>query len=262
LFQLKKYSGNAGVPKKAKSEAYGLALPCLPQQEVVFYIYFYAKNEREKKVSWFSDASRSRSHFTSPALAVKTIGTPKIGGNFTLVDQDGIPRTSNSFKGDYILVYFGFTYCPDICPTELTKMAAVVNNIDAAFGPVIQPLFISVDPWRDDVARVRGYVKNFHPRMIGLTGTPDQVQQVTKAYRVYYSKPPQREENEDYLLDHSIFIYMLDRDGKFLDYFGVNKDVVEITQKVKQHIRERDQLPESLLERIKALWPFGKEDAY
>jgi protein SCO1/2 len=246
LFQLKKYSGNAGVPKKTKSGRglwLGTALFAATGSGLL-YLFLREKRKREE------------------ALAVKTIGTPKIGGNFTLVDQDGIPRTSNSFKGDYVLVYFGFTYCPDICPTELTKMAAVVNNIDAAFGPVIQPLFISVDPWRDDVARVRGYVKNFHPRMIGLTGTPDQVQQVTKAYRVYYSKPPQREENEDYLLDHSIFIYMLDRDGKFLDYFGVNKDVVEITQKVKQHIRERDQLPESLLERIKALWPFGKEDAY
>ena len=156
--------------------------------------------------------------------------------------------------------------------------------LDAAYGPIIQPLFISVDPWRDDVARVRGYVKStwmwygggavvvvvmryinvladFHPRMIGLTGTPDQVQQVTRAYRVYYSRPPQKED-EDYLLDHSIFIYMMDRDGKFVDYFGVNKDEVEITQRVKQHIKERDQLPESFLDKIKSLWPFGKGDSY
>eukprot|EP01047_Picozoa_sp_COSAG01_P077483 COSAG01_NODE_13968_length_1513_cov_1.596181_2_plen_140_part_00 len=112
------------------------------------------------------------------------------------------------YRGEWLLLYFGFTHCPDICPNELNKITEVINALDASMyvGPVVRPVLITVDPRRDSVEKMRSYIQQFHPRMHGLTGTAAQVRAVTKAYRVYFN--PTNDDDENYLVDHSIIAYL------------------------------------------------------
>lgn len=135
-------------------------------------------------------------------LENKSVGRPQIGGPFTLLDQHGKDFTEKDLMGKWSLIYFGFTNCPDICPEELDKMSAVVNMIDKESGPIVTPVFVSVDPARDGVAQVAAYVDEFHPRLIGLTGDYDSVKKACKSYRVYFSTPPDAKATDDYLVDH------------------------------------------------------------
>ncbi|KAF9152860.1 Cu-binding protein [Linnemannia schmuckeri] len=167
-----------------------------------------------------------------------TYGKPKIGGPFSLIDQNGIRTTNEDFKGRYMLIYFGFTNCPDICPEELDKMAEVLDTVkaDPEIGDVITPIFITCDPQRDTVAEVNEYVKDFHKDLIGLTGTLEEIARVAKSYRVYFSKPPKVNPGEDYLVDHSIFFYLMAPDGSFVDCYAKDHTAEFVSQSVKDHI--------------------------
>lgn len=142
---------------------------------------------------------------------------PSIGGPFTLTDQYGAIRHDTDFRGKLMLVYFGYTYCPDACPTALHTMAAALDSLGDKQTDV-QPLFITIDPARDTQAQLKLYAENFHPRLIALTGTPEQIASVAKEYRVYYQKVDQGGGNE-YLMDHSSVIYLMDRDGRYVAHF-------------------------------------------
>ena len=169
---------------------------------------------------------------------MKSVGLPKLGGPFQLTDQDGRSVSDQDLLGNFVLLYFGFTHCPDICPEELKRMAKVIESIDPrlrAKQPVL-PVFVSVDPKRDTVDQMRLYVQEFHPKMVGLTGTPDQVAQISKAYRVYASSSQVNEDDMDYLVDHSIFIYLLAPDGSFIDYFGRDVPVPTIVERLQGHM--------------------------
>ncbi|KAL7751690.1 Cu-binding protein [Sorochytrium milnesiophthora] len=173
------------------------------------------------------------------AMADQAIGRPKIGGPFQLIDHNGKRVTDADFRGKFTLLYFGFTNCPDICPEELDKMAEALNVLDA--DPLtkekVTPVFISCDPKRDSVDAVREYVKEFHPRLIGLTGKYEDIKATAKAYRVYFSSPPPEEEgDDDYLVDHSIFMYFMDPNGQFVDAFGRNLDSKEIVKRVHSSV--------------------------
>src|SRR3984957_12449011 len=138
-----------------------------------------------------------------------------VGGPFSLIDGDGKPVTDQTWRGKYMLVYFGYTYCPDVCPTTLTSVAAALDKL----GPKadqIQPLFITVDPKRDTPAVVKQYAAAFSPRLIGLTGTPEQIAVAAKEYRVYYAEHRTGPGPDDYSMDHSSILYLMGPDGKFI----------------------------------------------
>ena len=140
-----------------------------------------------------------------------------LGGPFSLTDQAGKPVTERDFAGRWMLLYFGYTFCPDVCPTELGTMVAAVDALGGA-GEQVVPVLITVDPQRDTPAQLADYVSRFHPRLQGLTGTPEQVAEVARRYRVYYARA-QRAETTDYLMDHSSFIYLVGPDARVRSLF-------------------------------------------
>ncbi|KAL1924718.1 uncharacterized protein VTP21DRAFT_4372 [Calcarisporiella thermophila] len=190
----------------------------------------YFKNEKE----------RLHKMRLEEAKQTKSVGKPKVGGPFELIDHNGRTVTDRDFLGRFLLVYFGFTHCPDICPEELDKMSEAVTKIngDPKLGNVITPIFISCDPKRDTVEVVKEYVQDFHPDLIGLTGSYEAVAKAAKAYRVYFSTPKDLEEGEDYLVDHSIFFYLMGPDGKFVDCYGRESNVEGVVSSVKRYIEE------------------------
>lgn len=161
-------------------------------------------------------------------------GSAAIGGPFNLVDQNGKEFTHEDLKGRFALLYFGFTHCPDICPEELEKIVEALTTVEQETGTWVQPVFISLDPERDSVAQVSEYVKEFHPKMLGLTGTLEQTTAAARAYRVYYSKT--NDSKDDYLVDHSIITYLVNPDGEFVTYFGKNVGAEALAKSIKGHV--------------------------
>jgi len=139
----------------------------------------------------------------------------RIGGAFALVDQDGRTVTDRDFAGRYRIVYFGYTFCPDVCPTDVQNIAAALKLLErdhAALARRIVPVFITVDPARDTPAVLKRFVSAFHPRLVGLTGTPEQIAKVAKAFGIYFAKGAGTADG--YLMDHSRQIYLFDPDGR------------------------------------------------
>ena len=145
-------------------------------------------------------------------------GTPAgmtVGGAFVLQNGDGKPVTDTDFRGKYMLVYFGYTFCPDVCPTTLNAVADAMDKL----GPKadrIRPLFITVDPKRDTPDVVKQFAAAFGPRVEGLTGSPSQIAVVAKAYRVYYAEHRTGSRPDDYTMDHSSVLYLMGPDGRFI----------------------------------------------
>ncbi|MSO75373.1 MAG: SCO family protein [Alphaproteobacteria bacterium] len=165
---------------------------------------------------------------------VATLGEAQIGGPFTLIDGEGVERSEGEFRGRHLLVYFGFTFCPDVCPTELQVMSAALDRL----GPLaesVQPLFITIDPERDTPAAMKDYVGNFHPRLIGLTGSAQAVAKAAKAYRVYYRRNDARDASQ-YLMDHSSIVYLMGPDGRYLAHFGPNTKPETMAATIRKHI--------------------------
>lgn len=166
-----------------------------------------------------------------PSVERQVSGKALIGGAFTLTDSTGKRVTEQSFRGKYMLLFFGYTSCPDICPAGLQLMAGALEKL----GPKaerITPVFISVDPERDTPEKLAGYVKNFDPRLVGLTGTPEEIAAVTKAYKVYYAKTPSKEHPDDYTMDHTSIIYVMDPNGEFVTHFTPATSVDEMAAKL------------------------------
>lgn len=167
--------------------------------------------------------------FDAPA----PVARPAVGGPFALVDAQGRAVTDADFRGRLMLVFFGFTYCPDVCPTALTSIAQALDRLGPDADKVV-PVFITVDPERDTPEQLKEYVRHFHPRLIGLTGTPGQIAAAAKAYRVYYAKArPQGMPPDDYTMDHTSITYLMGRDGKFLAHFSHGAEPEAIAQRVR-----------------------------
>lgn len=165
---------------------------------------------------------------------VTSTGVAAIGGPFALTDQTGKAVTDQTYKGKWLLVFFGFTYCPDVCPTTLNQVAQVMDRL----GPLasqVQPLFITIDPARDTPPVLAQYTAAFDPRIVGLTGTPDEIAAAAKAYRVYYAKVDQ---GSDYTMDHSAILYVMRPDGRYEAFFAADAKADDMTAKLKSWIEQ------------------------
>jgi protein SCO1/2 len=163
-----------------------------------------------------------------------TAGKPAIGGPWSLVDLEGNLVTNKSFEGKWLLLYFGFARCPDICPSEMMKIAKVIDTLKQThpnLAKQIVPVFVSVDPARDSLQALKTYARDFHPDYVFLTGSPLQVQQMAKKYRVYVSKADISPDG-DYLVDHSIVIYFHDDKGDLSDCFTQSMRPTDVVEKI------------------------------
>lgn len=145
--------------------------------------------------------------------------TAAIGGPFRLTDQNGRMVTEQDLKGAPFLVFFGFTHCPEVCPTTLFEVSEILRKL----GPDadrVRALFITIDPDRDTSAALKDYLSSFDPRMLGLTGDPGEIAAVAKAYRVYYKKVPLE---QDYTMDHTTIVYLMDKEGRFVSPFNLKR---------------------------------------
>ena len=156
-----------------------------------------------------------------------------IGGPFALIDHTGKLRTDQDFRGELLLIYFGYSYCPDVCPTDLQQIGLAVDGLGAK-AEAVQPLFITLDPERDTAAHLAEYVPLFHPRLIGLTGDAEQIRRVALAYKVYYAKYPP--DSSDYVIDHSSFIYLVDKAGKYIGFFPPGTTADRMIEIIKPHV--------------------------
>ena len=154
-----------------------------------------------------------------------------LGGAFELTDQTGNRVSDAAFRGKYLLIYFGYTFCPDVCPVDLQKISAALDL--AGETDAIQPVFVTIDPVRDTVEAMATYTQHFHPSLIGLTGTEDEIAEATGAYRVYYAKAPNTDDPDAYLMNHSSYIYLMDCDGNYIRHFSSDSTAEEIAAALK-----------------------------
>ena len=164
----------------------------------------------------------------------RTIGTAAIGGPFELINHKGETVRDSHYRGKFLLVMFGFTNCPDVCPTGLQLISEAKELLGTKVKNV-QPLMITVDPERDTIQVLADYVSNFHPSVMGLTGTVDQIKAVAGAYKAFFAKGG-NEQNGDYFMDHSPFIYLMGPDGQYLDHFAPNTSPNVIAARIKAAI--------------------------
>lgn len=160
------------------------------------------------------------------------IGEVQLGGPLDLVHHSGRRFTEAELAGSYRLVYFGYTYCPDMCPLGLHTMAEALDRLPPELAQKVQPIFVSVDPERDTPAILKDYVAAFHPRLIGLTGTVAEIEAVKKAWRVYARKSEEKR-GEDYLVDHSTFTYLMGPDGRYLAHFGHGTSPEQMAERIR-----------------------------
>ncbi len=157
--------------------------------------------------------------------ATAPLAGAKMGGAFNLIDQNGKPISDQAFKGKFRIIYFGYTFCPDVCPTDVQVISqglSVYEKADKARAINVVPVFISVDPKRDTPAAVKSFVSNFHPRLVGLTGTEAEIARVAKAYGIYFELAEPNSAG-GYLVNHSNFPVLYDPDGKPLEPIPVDK---------------------------------------
>jgi protein SCO1/2 len=158
-----------------------------------------------------------------------------IGGPFTLIDGSGKPVTDQAFRGKFMLVYFGYSFCPDVCPTTLNEIADAMDRLGPAAARV-QPIFITVDPKRDTPEVIRQYAANFSPRLLGLTGSPEQIAQVAKEYRVYYAEHRTGPGPNDYSMDHSSVLYLMGPDGQFIEPIAADETAAKIASDIEKAV--------------------------
>jgi protein SCO1/2 len=162
---------------------------------------------------------------------VQSSGAAMVGGPFSLVGAEGKPVTDRDFRGRYMLIFFGFTHCPDICPAELQVIAQALEQLGDKAKMVV-PIFITLDPERDTPDAMANYVKSFGPNFVGLTGSPEAIAAAAKAYRVAYSKVENKESPGDYSVDHSALVYLMDPEGRYVTHFSYGLSADQMAEKL------------------------------
>ena len=161
-------------------------------------------------------------------------GREPIGGPFDLMDQRGRRRTDADFRGKLVLIYFGYTHCPNVCPTELQSLSLALDRLGTA-GEVVQPLFITVDPARDTPSHLADYVTSFHPRLVALTGEESAIRKVALAYKAYFARSDPAG-GDDYTVDHTGFIYIVGKDGRYLGFLPPGTAPDEIVAAIRPYL--------------------------
>lgn len=168
------------------------------------------------------------------AVAPGGPGVPSIGGPFTLTDHSGKRVSDADYRGRHMLISFGYTFCPDVCPTALTTMAAALDQLGPELADKVVPIFVTVDPERDTPEALGEYVVNFHPAMVGLSGTSEDIAAVAKAFRVYFAKAEQPD--GPYLMDHSSIIYFMGPDGTFRTHFNHTTTPEQMSEAMRKYL--------------------------
>jgi len=166
---------------------------------------------------------------------VQSSGAALIGGPFSLVGADGKPVTDRDFRGRYMLIFFGFTHCPDICPAELQVIAQALEQLGDKAKTVV-PIFITLDPERDTPEAMANYVKSFGPNFVGLTGSPEAIAAAAKAYRVAYSQVENNNSAGDYSVDHSALVYLMDPEGRYVTHFSFGLSADQMAEKLEKSL--------------------------
>jgi len=163
-------------------------------------------------------------------------GSSLVGGAFSLIDHTGKRVTEKNYRGKYQLVYFGYTHCPEICPTSLQAMSEAMEALGEQ-GDQIVPLFITVDPERDKPAALADYISNFDPRIVGLTGTPEEIHKASKNYRVYSKKVISKDATD---FDHSAITFFMDKQGRYLTHFAYGVDGLTMAKRIKALLQKSE----------------------
>lgn len=192
-----------------------------------YILYLWQGQWREASVRRYENASLANPDEN---------GGGRVGGAFTLVNQDGKTVTDKDFADKFLLITFGFTYCPDVCPTKLQEMSLTLDALGAD-AKWVQPVFISIDPLRDTPKQLKSYVELYHNHIQGLTGTPEQVAAVAKTFKVYYKRGEDVGDG-NYMMDHSTQIYLADKDGKALEVFVEGADAETMAQSIKGYLHK------------------------
>ncbi len=180
---------------------------------------------------WFAIQS---GHFGPVAGSSRDASQPKIGGPFELVNHWGDKVTSADYSDGYMLLSFGYTYCPDVCPTTLSTISTALDILGGDASK-ITPLFVTVDPERDTPQYLQEYLQHFHPAIVGLTGDPNQIKKVTKAYGVYYAKVQEDgADPDDYLMDHTSLVFLMDKEGRYKAHFSHGGDAETMAARLKE----------------------------
>ncbi len=172
--------------------------------------------------------------FTTQQVKVQQARVANLGGSFQLVDQDGRPFTRENLKGKFTLLYFGYTYCPDVCPTGLSIIAEALEQLGEPRRNV-RVVMVTVDPERDTPEVLKDYMSNFGPEFIGLTGTPEQIRQMAKNWRAFYRKVPGTDA-ESYTMDHSANTFLLDTNGNYIHHFAYGSPPDQMAKVLRQVI--------------------------
>jgi cytochrome oxidase Cu insertion factor (SCO1/SenC/PrrC family) len=165
-------------------------------------------------------------------------GREPVGGPFDLIDHSGRRRTDADFRGKLVLIYFGYTHCPDVCPTELQALSLALDMLGTA-GDAVQPLFITVDPERDTPSHLADYVTSFHPRLVALTGQHSAIRKVALSYKVYFARSSAAE-GDNYAVDHTGFIYLVGKDGRYLDFLPPGMPPERIVEAVRPRLERAE----------------------
>ena len=160
-------------------------------------------------------------------------GRGSVGGSFTLTDQTGKQRSDTDFRGKLMIVYFGYTYCPDVCPTDLMAITQALDALGAA-AEGVQAIFITIDPERD-ANLLTGYVSAFHHSLVGLTGSPEEIRKVANSYKAFYAKVPD-ERSGNYSIDHAGVIYLMGRNGEYLGFMPPQTNPDRLTEVLRKNL--------------------------